>query len=167
MAKFDKAFTKLIGIEGGYSNDADDAGGETRFGISKRSYPDVDIASLTLDQAKAIYKRDFWDRARLDEFTSQPIAEELFDSLVNIGPRVNKWLQQAYNLTNFWDGNHDLAEDGIIGSGTITAINQSPHPDRILKCLNGLQFGHYVEVVAKNPRQEKWFGGWLKRVWEQ
>lgn len=166
MADFINAFNKLIGIEGGYCDDPDDPGGETKFGISKRSYPAVDIRALTLDQARDIYKRDFWDTARLDEIEAQAIAEEVFDSLVNIGPRVKKWLQQAHNLTNFWDGNHDLVIDGMIGRRTIAAINLSPHPDRILKCLNGLQFRHYLEIVEQNPRVEKWFGGWLSRVWE-
>ena len=51
---FDEAFDTLIGHEGGYSNDPRDPGGETRYGISKRAYPDVNIATLTLEQAKFI-----------------------------------------------------------------------------------------------------------------
>ncbi|OXE36892.1 MAG: hypothetical protein CGW95_04725, partial [Phenylobacterium zucineum] len=54
---FDQAFEVLIGHEGGYTNNPQDPGGETKFGISKRAYPDQDIANLTLDAAKAIYKR--------------------------------------------------------------------------------------------------------------
>jgi len=57
---FDTAFDRLIGHEGGYVNNPADPGGETKFGISKRSYPDVNIAALTLADAKAIYRRDFW-----------------------------------------------------------------------------------------------------------
>lgn len=167
MADFKKAFEKVIIIEGGYSDDAADRGGETKYGISKRSYPDVDIASLTLDGARDIYQRDFWDSLHLEELVSQEIAEEVFDSHVNVGRRVAKWLQQAYNLTNYWQGNEELVEDGIIGPKTIAAINQSRYPERILKVLNGLQIGHYIKIVKSDPSQEKWFGGWLKRVWEQ
>ena len=58
---FDTAFSRLIDSEGGYVNDPADPGGETKFGISKHSYPDVDIANLTLDGAKAIYLRDYWN----------------------------------------------------------------------------------------------------------
>lgn len=58
---FDTAFSRLIDSEGGYVNNPADPGGETKFGISKRSYPDVDIANLTLDGAKFLWKRDFWD----------------------------------------------------------------------------------------------------------
>ncbi|MDH4319877.1 MAG: N-acetylmuramidase [Desulfobulbaceae bacterium] len=167
MAEFEKAFKALIGVEGGYVNDPADPGGETKYGISKRSYPSLNIAALTITQAMGIYKRDFWDKARLDEIVDQAIAEEVFDSMVNIGPKVMRWLQRAYNLTNWNDGNRDLVVDGVIGSGTIAAINQASRPERILKTLNGLQFGHYVECVENNPKLEKWFGGWLTRVWER
>ncbi len=58
---FDDAFTRLLGNEGGYGNVPGDPGGETNWGIAKRSYPDVDITNLTQDGAKAIYLRDFWN----------------------------------------------------------------------------------------------------------
>ncbi len=167
MADFNLEVEKLLIVEGGYVNDKDDPGGETKFGISKRSYPNLNIANLTAAAAKKIYKIDFWDAAGLDKINDQLIAAEIFDSLVNIGPVVKKWLQKAYNLTNYWAGNNDITVDGIIGSQTISAINSAPHPERILKTLNGLQFTHYVEVVENNPKLKKWFGGWLNRVWER
>lgn len=83
-AKFDRAFELLIGHEGGYVNHPDDPGGETKFGISKRSYPNVDIAALTLDAAKAIYLRDFWTPLRA-EVVPEPIALVMFDFAVNSG----------------------------------------------------------------------------------
>ena len=58
---FDIAFSRLIDSEGGLTDNPKDPGGLTKFGISQRSYPDIDIRNLTLDQAKAIYLRDFWD----------------------------------------------------------------------------------------------------------
>src|SRR5574343_326744 len=63
---FDQAFDRLIGHEGGYVFDPHDPGGETKFGISKRAYPALDIAALTLADAKAIYRRDYWDGAQCD-----------------------------------------------------------------------------------------------------
>ena len=79
MSNFDRAFRFLIGEEGGYSADPHDPGGETKFGISKRAYPQLDIKSLTLDQAKAIYRRDYWDRLQLD-------ARKYGPALVLCGP---------------------------------------------------------------------------------
>ena len=57
---FDKAFEFTIGVEGGYVNDPSDPGGETKFGVSKKSYPNLDIKNLTITQAKEIYYKDYW-----------------------------------------------------------------------------------------------------------
>lgn len=84
MSHFDRAFALLIGEEGGYVNDPADPGGETKYGISKRAYPAIDIKNLTLDQAKAIYKRDYWDRMGCDTRPWGP-ALVLFDCAVNQG----------------------------------------------------------------------------------
>lgn len=79
---FDTAFERLIGNEGGYSNDPNDPGGETNWGISKRSYPNVDIKNLTKEGAKAIYLRDFWDPLG----NAHPaIKFQAFDFAVNSG----------------------------------------------------------------------------------
>jgi lysozyme family protein len=79
---FDDAFTRLIGNEGGYTNNPSDPGGETNWGISKRSYPNVDIANLTQDDAKAIYLRDFWNPI-LDAHPA--IKFQVFDFAINSG----------------------------------------------------------------------------------
>lgn len=82
---FDAAFDVVVGIEGGYVNDPHDPGQETKFGISKRSYPQIDIANLTLDQAKALYLRDYWHLCKCDEMP-QDLALAVFDAAVNQGP---------------------------------------------------------------------------------
>lgn len=61
IARFD-AHSAPIDHEGGCVNHPEDPGGETKFGITKRSYPHLNIRDLTLDDARAIYRRDFWDR---------------------------------------------------------------------------------------------------------
>jgi lysozyme family protein len=81
---FDAAFAIVVGVEGGYTNDPQDPGGETKFGISKRAYPELDIANLTIDQAKAIYQRDYWDRCACDTMTWER-ALCVFDTAVNQG----------------------------------------------------------------------------------
>lgn len=91
MNSFDKAFTFVVGEEGGYVNNPVDPGGETNFGISKKAYPDVDIASLTLDAAKAIYLRDYWNALELDGRPYGP-ALCLFDCAVNQSVSVAKTL---------------------------------------------------------------------------
>lgn len=84
MNDFERAFKFLIGEEGGYVNNPADPGGETKYGISKKSYPDVDIAALTVEAAKGIYKRDYWDTLGLDSRPYGP-ALCLFDCGVNQG----------------------------------------------------------------------------------
>lgn len=165
MADISKALVKLFGIEGGYVNDPGDPGGETKYGICKRSYPHVNIAALTIEQASEIYRKDFWGILRLDRIQNQTIAEELLDTAVNCGVGTSARIaQEAVNLTNYPDP--DIPVDGKIGSATLAAINGHRSLPAYYKALNGLQFVRYMEIVKRNPKQEKYFRGWLKRVFE-
>ena len=82
--QFERAFEIVVGLEGGYVNDPRDPGGETNWGISKRSYPALDIPSLTREQAKSIYKSDYWDKIDGDSRPWGP-ALVMFDCAVNQG----------------------------------------------------------------------------------
>ena len=79
---FDKAFQLTIGVEGGYSNDPRDPGGETKYGIAKRYHPQEDIKNMTLARAKEIYLTEYWLPAGCDNAPS-PMDVCLFDSQVN------------------------------------------------------------------------------------
>ena len=97
MSAFDNCFEIVVGHEGGYVNDPKDPGGETKYGISKRSYPRVNIAALTLDGAKQIYRADYWDKVRGDEL-DPGLALITFDAAVNNGAsQAVRWLQGALN----------------------------------------------------------------------
>ena len=82
---FDRAFEFVIGHEGGYVSDPHDPGGETKYGISKRSYPNLDIKNLTLEQAKDIYFRDYWVAAGCGTMADDAMAILVFDCAVNQG----------------------------------------------------------------------------------
>lgn len=82
---FDICFDRLMGNEGGYVNDPDDPGGETNWGISKRSYPHLDIKNLTREDAKQIYFRDFWQKIN-GGLIDKRVAFQVFDFAVNSGP---------------------------------------------------------------------------------
>ena len=104
MLTFDQAFDRLIGNEGGYVCNPADPGGETNWGISKRSYPNIDIKHLTRDQAKTIYKRDFWDQIGTDAHPA--IVFQVFDFAVNSGiSTAIRKLQAALGV----------ADDGVFG----------------------------------------------------
>ena len=105
---------KMILIhEGGYVNHPSDPGGETKYGISKRAYPDVDIAELTKDDAADLYKRDYWDRIKGDDLPVG-VACAVMDYAVNSGiSRASKALQSVCGIAN---------GDGIIGPASLNAV---------------------------------------------
>lgn len=91
---FDKILTFTLGWEGGYSFDKDDPGGETKYGISKRSYPNENIKGLTLDRAKEIYKHDYWNPFLA--ISDDKLLMAAFDTAVNIGvPRTKNMLNKV------------------------------------------------------------------------
>lgn len=119
---FEGAFDRLISNEGGYVNDPRDPGGETKFGISKRSYPTADIAALTREGAKAIYLRDFWQRGQMDQYDGA-IAFQVFDIAVNSG------IETAVRLMQRAAG---VADDGHIGPVTVAAVKAKSVTDMLM-----------------------------------
>lgn len=149
MSGFDRAFRVVIGHEGGYVNHPDDPGGETKFGISKRSYPNEDIATLTLERAKEIYRADYWDRLRADELPLQ-VAIPLFDFAVNSGVASAVLALQAVV---------GARRDGVIGPKTIDAVKRAD----IAKTVVELQAERIVFLAGLATF--KAFGrGWSRRV---
>jgi len=98
---FEQAVAFVLAREGGYSLDADDPGGETNFGISKRAHPNLDIQNLTVAQATAIYRIEYWDAAKCGQLTPG-MALVVFDSAVNCGvSRALNWLTQYPDLDDY------------------------------------------------------------------
>jgi len=169
---FKDAFEVIIGHEGGYVNDPNDRGGETKYGITKRWYPNEDIKNLTLDRAQEIYYSDFWKSKKLDldevaEF-DESLALELFDTGINQGiVTAAKYLQTALNLLNRNEQLfNDMKVDGWAGSTTFGNLGKLKSYDKgpLLKIVNGLQFMRYYHIVDNDPVQEKFFSGWMKRI---
>lgn len=87
--------------DGGYTNDPRDPGGETKFGISKRAHPTVDIKNLTLEQATEIYRKEYWTPAGCDSIPF-PNCVAVFDTAVNCGVgRATKWLKVTSTIQAF------------------------------------------------------------------
>lgn len=187
MSVFDEAYLETGGHEGVYSNDPDDPGGETVFGIARKHHPKwpgwkwVDehkrhpadfkqrIAGdpRIIETAKDWFKSRFWDPVRGDEIPAE-IAKELYDTAVNMGPPTAvRFLQEALNLLNKRGRSYpDIQEDGVFGPATMRALNsylaKSPL-ERLLVVMNILQGAKYVNLMRTNPVNEKYVG-WFNRV---
>lgn len=169
---FEEAFNVVIvEIEKGYVNSKYDRGGETKFGISKKTYPDVDIANLTLEKAKILYFYDFWNEENLSlsNVKDKQIAIELFDTAVNMSPtKAGVILQTALNNMNRNQRLFkDLLVDGQIGPVTLSALEiilKRGEKAQLLKVLNAEQYIGYKNIITKNPEQEMNFVGWMVRV---
>lgn len=159
---FPAAFAATLDYEGSYVDDPADPGGETKWGISKRSYPDLCIASLTVEDAKQIYRRDYWNRLGLGKLNSECIAGEIFDTAVNAGRgTAAKIAQRALNYLG-----ENLLEDGVCGSLTIAALNKWISKDEraLFVCLNGFQFIHYHTITQRKNCLKRFARGWTKRI---
>jgi lysozyme family protein len=128
----------------------------TRYGISKRAHPDVDPRNLTLDGAKAIYRKDYWDPCRGDEIRNQLPAELLFDSAVNMG------VNQAVRLAQLAIG---LDPDGSLDDATLAAVNEAD-PASFAAAFTLAKITRYLALVKKNRKLEKYFYGWVRRTME-
>ena len=135
MTDFEHAFQKTIIFEGGDSNDPDDNGGLTRYGISQRAYPDLDIKALTLDAAKELYRRDYWDKCGCDRMNDQRHAEIIFDIAVNMGVGAAKEL--------------------LMETLKIDAFAMAMAIKRIAR---------YVRICQAKPSQKKFLLGWISRA---
>jgi lysozyme family protein len=146
---FDEAFEILIGHEGGYVNNPADPGGETKFGISKRSYPHVDVKNLTLSKAKDIYRRDYWDRLE-SESLPESVRFDLFDTAVNSGPGTAvRLLQRAVGT----------AEDGYVGPVTLKAV-EAMTAWQVRAKFNACRL-HFMTDLSIWPTFGK---GWARRI---
>ena len=138
---FNLALTFSLRWEGGdkYTNDPVDPGGETKYGISKKAYPDVDIKSLTLEEASMLYQRDYWDKTGCP-LMGLPLAIAAFDSAVNCGVgRTRSWLA-------------DLdAHDESVARKMASLLMQK-------------RIAYYADLVKRKPALNKYIKGWCNRV---
>ncbi len=156
----DSRFSRVIEIilehEGECANHPDDPGGETCYGISKRSYPDLDIGGLSKEDAIEIYKRDFWDKYGYDRIENDTLAFMLFDQGVLMGPVTAIRMIQAVLRKDL--GDSDVEVDGILGDKTINAINLLS-PGGILSAFKARAERHY-----RSLDKPTFLEGWLKRL---
>ena len=169
MSSFEKAFFITLKNEGGFSNDKDDPGKATKYGITEatlREYdPSLNVKDITQETAKKIYKANYWDRSKCDEICklNQGLAVMVFDSGVNMGVgQAIKLLQRTINL--FYHEKIDV--DGVIGGQTLISLKLCllKFEESFLDAYLAHWRMHYINIVNKNPVMKKFINGWLNRV---
>ena len=143
----------LFPWEGGYVDDPKDRGGKTKYGISQRAYPHLDIESLTCDQAQGIYFRDYWKAARCHELPSG-LSHIVFDAAVNHGAfRAQQMLQELVGAK----------PDGIIGPATLSAV-ASFNSQHLIARYGVRRSRLYGRICRNNSEQFRFYEGWLNRL---
>ena len=163
MDRFERIFDYLLMVEGGYSNDKNDKGGKTKYGIIEEEARDFgykgDMQDLTIDFTKNIYLKKYYLGNKLDKVVNDKVALSICDWAVNSGRNGTKNAQIAINqLTNA-----NLDVDGIIGNKTLEALN-SVDPEKFLEVYHNLQRIYYKGKVEADKTQERFFDGWINRV---
>lgn len=171
--RFTHALSVLLDNEGGYSNDPDDPGKETNFGITQNELNNcgeklglpLQVKNLTKDNAATYYRNMWWDKYNYNAIYSLEIATKIFNLAVNIGPdEAAIILQSALN----WCG-YRVTLDGIIGKETTDTVNEM--------CLHGREKDlrdeitdeakhYYQRLTEENPKLYKYLKGWTKRAEE-
>lgn len=155
--RFMDFFHRLMKYEGGYANDPDDAGGETKYGISKRAYPNEDIANLTEVRAMEIYHADYYSKLRISEMKDDRVAWQIFDFGVNAG------ISRAARMVQRIVGSYP---DGVIGKTTIAYINRYKGEFPLYIMYRSERLKYYLGLTDKNQRLIKYLKGWIFRTYE-
>lgn len=146
---FDDAINRILSHEGGYVNDPRDPGGETKWGISKRSYPTLNIKALTREEAIELYRRDFWNPIQGWTF-NEAVSFQLLDAAVNHGMgNAVRFIQRAVGV----------ADDGHVGPITLREIKNTSQCDLLLG-INAERLEFYTKLSTWTVYGK----GWVRRV---
>jgi lysozyme family protein len=157
---FLNAVARVLHDEGGYVNDPSDAGGETNFGISKRSNPDVDIKNLTAEQATDIYWNQWWLRYGFYKLKGD-VAGKVFNLAVLMGAsHAVIILQRALRACS----GIVVTETGDLNVQTTMTANSALNTDGLLAAIRSEAAG-YFRAVAMKGDNDKFLDGWLKRAY--
>lgn len=150
---FRDALKFTLAWEGDYVNDPTDRGQETRYGISKKSYPHLDIRGLTIEAAGELYYIDYWKKCQCNALY-WPVSLVVFDTAVNAGPgRAARILQEELGV----------AVDGKIGPKTLASCNAC-NPQALANALLWRRLQHLARFTKANPAQLKFLTGWVNRL---
>lgn len=147
--EFEKSYERVMPHEGGYVNDPRDPGGETNWGISKRSYPHLNIRELTREDAKAIYFEDFWRSIKPERY-ADGVQFQMLDFAINsgIGTAI-RHLQKAVGVS----------DDGQWGPHSQGALARMSESDVIM-----LLIAERIEFMTYRKNWDAAGKGWMRRM---
>ena len=156
---FEQCFDIVLGKEGGFQKNPKDRGNYvkgrlvgTKYGISARSYPEVDIPNLTVEGAKEIYFRDFWQKMKLHLLDNKELILQVFDMAINAGVAIAVKLLQQIVKTKI---------DGILGKKTAEAANKEK---KIVEMYKEKRIEYYKRICELDPSQKVFLRGWIARA---
>lgn len=177
---------KSGGFEGVYSNDANDPGGLTVYGLERLHDGDWEMWPYVLSivnrggnvayniatyyttiyaSAVAYHKKKYWDALSLDSVASQKIATELYSIGLNLGLKTaGNFLQQSLNILSPYGSYADLPITGYIGPLTLAALASNKRPDLVLSALHYLQGAQYISLGLQNKALRVFEAGWFNRA---
>lgn len=169
MLMFRVAADAVMEVEGGgrYSATRGDAGGPTRWGITRSTLSAWrgteatrdDVRELTRHEAEQILLARYWSPVRAGEIADQRVATQLLGLSVHFGPRrASRILQRAIVRAG-----GDLRVDGYVGSQTIEQANRMDSAV-LMRYVVDMQSDTYKKIVNRNAGQGKFLRGWLSRA---
>ncbi len=171
--RFQYALKIVLAHEGAATNDKDDPGGATHWGISLKFLKEIaydvdkdgdvdkdDIFKLTKTDADEIYLKDFWDKYNFDDIQDLTIATKLFDTCVNIGPSAtNRLIRETFNAVLV----EKVPTKGPIDDDILYMLNMV-YPDVFLDEFREKQANYYNDLIKDHPKLKKYQKGWLRRA---
>lgn len=152
MIDFQTAIERVLTHEGGYVNDPADPGGETNWGVSRRSYPSVDIKNLTREGAKYLYLRDFWNPVA-SKVSDTALVYQMLDAAINHGmDNATRFLQRALGVI----------DDGHFGPRSSAALVMAD-----IKDVHVLFMAERFEFWVQLARFDRYGRGWVRRGAQQ
>jgi lysozyme family protein len=175
MPDYRDAIKKVLQHEGGYVNNPADRGGPTNWGVTQKTFNQYmssvtgkpyqstidEIKKMPIGNAITIYKSLYWDKMSGDKIRKYAVAAAIFDQAINRGTVAAVKQAQRVLKNNF--NYPSIAEDGVMGAATITALNTIDEAKFLNSYLQESILA-YNKIVQNNPSQSVFLNGWLKRV---
>lgn len=166
MADFTLSIKKTLPLEGGTSDNKNDNGLITKYGISLRFLRTIkpnatadDIINLTVEDAENLYKEHFWKPIMGDRIKSQALADSIFDMAVNMGVKTSVRLLQRSLLGL----GYRISVDGIMGLETLSSVNSASEKELLDKVMK-VRIGYYARIAELDPSQKIFLKGWTRRA---